>query len=76
MVEINKDSLENALSSGSVEKKPQISKEQEIGYHQGALTTLVNERNELIKMIQNVEAVMQAHIKRLSELGVKIEKKK
>ncbi len=92
MVEINKDSLENALSSGKKEQparpsvskgheqssspvSPQVTKEQEIGHHQGALTTLVNERNELIKMIQNVEVVMQAHIKRLEELGVKIEKK-
>jgi len=81
MVEINKDSLENALSSGSSEKKeqpqmPSVSKEQEIGHHQGALTTLLNERNELVKIIQNVEAVMQAHIKRLEELGVRIETKK
>ena len=80
-MEINKDSLENALSSGDkkIEEKPQmpqVSKEQEIGHHQGALTTLINERNELIKMIQNVEAVMQAHIKRLEELGVKIQSQK
>ena len=57
------------------EKKdlPKISKEQEIGHHQGALSTLVNERNELFKMLQNVEVVMQAHLKRLEELGVKIQ---
>jgi hypothetical protein len=79
-MEINNDSLENALSSGNVEKhhadEPKISREQEIGHHQGALTTLINERNELIKMIQNVEVVMQAHIKRLEELGVKIKMQK
>jgi hypothetical protein len=83
MMDINKEGLENALSSGSSEKErpqtpevPQVSKEQEIGHHQGALSTLLNERNELVKMIQNVEVVMQAHIKRLEELGVKIEQKK
>lgn len=82
-MEINKDSLENALSSANSEKKeetkpqmPQVSKEQEIGHHQGALSTLLNERNELVKMIQNVEVVMQAHIKRLEELGVKIQQQK
>lgn len=95
-MEINNDSLENALNSTNVEKKeqpvmPQVSKgheqssspvssqvpkEQEIGHHQGALSTLLNERNELVKMIQNVEVVMQAHIKRLEELGIKIEQRK
>lgn len=75
MVEINKENLEGALDREEqpVQKMP---KETEIGFHQGALNTLVNERNELFKMIQNVEAVMQAHLKRLEELGVKIEKKK
>jgi hypothetical protein len=53
-----------------------MSKEEEIGYHKGAITTLINERNELIKMVQAVEAIMQAHLKRLEELGVKIQKGK
>ena len=68
MVEIKKDDLENALNK----KEPEISKDMEIGFHQGALNTLVNERNELFRMIQQVEHVMQAHIKRLEELGIKI----
>jgi len=80
---LDKDSLEKALSSTkqeSVEKaetktetQPQISKEEEIGFHKGSLNTLAAERNELVKMIQNIEAIMQAHLKRLEELGVKIE---
>jgi hypothetical protein len=69
MVEIKKDNLEKALKN---DKKPEVPKETEIGFHQGALNTLINERNELIKMIQQVEIVMQAHMKRLEELGVKI----
>jgi uncharacterized protein YqgV (UPF0045/DUF77 family) len=72
MAEINKDNLEKALSSEEQPQAPPMSKEMEIGFHQGALNTLINERNELFKMIQNVEAVMQAHMKRLEELGVKI----
>ena len=59
----------------SNKETPNISKEEEIGYHKGALTTLINERNELIKMAQMVESIMQAHMKRLEELGVKIQKK-
>ena len=76
---INKDNLEKALTSSggeNVDAKPQMPKEMEIGFHQGALNTLVNERNELIRMAQNVEAVMQAHLKRLEELGVKVQKGK
>ncbi|MFH1290586.1 MAG: hypothetical protein ABIH92_04210 [Nanoarchaeota archaeon] len=53
-----------------------MSKEEEIGFHKGALNTLVNERNELVKMAQVVEQIMQAHVKRLEELGVKFEGKK
>ena len=55
-------------------KAPQMPREMEIGFHQGALNTLVKERNELVKIIMQVEQVMQAHIKRLEDLGVKIQK--
>jgi len=51
----------------------EVSKQEEIGFHKGALNTLVGERNELIKMVQAVESIMQAHLKKLEELGVKIE---
>jgi len=75
MVEINEnsDNLEKALDNH--EETPKISKEEEVGFHKGALNTLVNERNELIKMIQNIESIMQAHMKRLEELGIKINQK-
>jgi len=62
----NNDSLERALNSSKAstpqrkqtnEKMPQMSREEEIGFHKGALNTLVNERN----------------LKRLEELGVKIQ---
>ena len=73
-MEINKDNLEKALDKK--DEAVSMPKETEIGFHQGALNTLVAERNELFKMIQNVEGVMQAHIKRLEELGIKIQQKK
>ena len=69
---INKDNLEKALDKKEERKIPEMSKEMEIGFHQGSLNTLLNERNELIRIIQSVEAVMQAHLKRLEELGVRI----
>lgn len=74
-IKTNKDGLENALNNEKSEE-PKVSKDMEIGFHQGALNTLVNERNEMVRMIQQIEQVMQAHIKRLEELGVRIEKKK
>jgi len=73
MVKVNKDNLEKAFDK---KEAPAMPKETEIGFHQGALNTLVNERAELFKMIQNIEAIMQAHLKRLGELGVKVQQKK
>ena len=81
---IDKENLEKAVSNlnentetsgDSKEPRIEMSKEEETGFHKGALNTLVAERNELIKMAQTVESVMQAHLKRLKELGVKIESK-
>ncbi len=76
MEKINSDNLEKALSNDEKKENAMMTKEQEIAFHQGALNTLVNERNELFKMIQNVEIIMQAHLKQLEELGVKIKKNK
>ncbi|MFH1521405.1 MAG: hypothetical protein ABIF18_00440 [archaeon] len=74
------DNLESAINSAKnpdtkapeENKAPEMSQEQEIGFHKGALNTLVAERTELVKMVGNVEAIMQAHIKRLKDLGVDI----
>jgi hypothetical protein len=75
------DDLESAINSAKKESMPEAAKEaeapkmsseQEIGFHKGALNTLIAERNELVKMVGNVEAIMQAHISRLKELGVDI----
>ncbi len=71
MAKVNKENLEKVFDK---KESPKMSKETEIGFHQGALNTLINERNELIKMVQNVESLMQAHLKRLEELGIKIKK--
>ena len=78
-MKIDPTNLERALANSGkpknkkTEQMPQMNREQEIAFHQGCLNTLVNERNELIKMIGNVEMVMQAHLKRLEELGVKMQ---
>lgn len=51
----------------------QYSKDEQIGFHKGALTTLAKEREEMVKIIGIVEQLMQAHLKALEDLGVKLQ---
>ena len=51
----------------------EMSNEERIGFHKGALQTLVGERNELLKVVQVAESLMQAHIQELDKLGVKFD---
>ncbi len=51
----------------------QISKEEQIGIHKGSLSTLAKEREELARMINIVEQLMQMHLGALKELGVDLE---
>ena len=56
------------------EQTKKTSKDEQIGFHKGSLTTLAKERQELVKMIQIVEQLMQMHVKSLKDLGVDLEK--
>jgi len=49
-------------------------KEEQIGFHKGALSTLAKERQELLRMITIVDQLIQAHLKALKDLGVDLEK--
>ncbi len=53
-----------------------MSKEERIGYHKGSINTLVGERTELLKIVQVTESLINAHIKELEGLGVKIPREK
>jgi len=53
--------------------KEQISKEEQIGFHKGALTTLAKEREEMIRILSIVEQLMQMHIKSLKDMGVDLQ---
>lgn len=55
-------------------KKAEGSKDEQIGFHKGALSTLVKERQEMFKILQIVEQLMQMHISALKELGIDLEK--
>jgi len=54
------------------EQPPPLSKEEQIGYHKGAISTLVAERNELVRLVSITEQLVQAHVKELEKLGVKL----
>jgi hypothetical protein len=49
------------------------SKDEQIGFHKGSLTTLAKEREEFMKVLGIVEQLMQMHIKALKDLGVDLE---
>lgn len=50
------------------------SREEQIGFHKGALSTLAKERQELARILQIVEQLMQMHVAALNELGVDLQK--
>ncbi len=50
------------------------SKDEQIGFHKGALTTLAKEREEMSRVLSIVEQLMQMHVKALKDLGVDLAK--
>ena len=46
------------------------SKDEQVGFHKGSIATLSKEREELLRIVQIVEQLMQMHIKELKTLGV------
>ena len=49
-----------------------VSRDEQVGYHKGALTTLAKEREEMMKILNIIEQLMQMHLKSLKDLGVEI----
>jgi len=49
-----------------------ISRDEEIGYHKGAINTLLAERNELLRIATITESLIKAHMQELEKLGIKI----
>ncbi len=49
-------------------------KDEQVGFHKGALSTLAKEREEMGKILSIVEQLMQMHIKALKDLGVDLVK--
>lgn len=55
-------------------EEQQMSKEEQIGFHKGSLSTLAKEREELARILGIVEQLMQMHVNGLKEMGVDLEK--
>jgi hypothetical protein len=43
-----------------------MAKDEEIGFHKGAITTLLKERQEMIRLISIIDALLKAHSDRKS----------
>ena len=50
-----------------------INKEEQIGIHKGALSILVMEQQEFVKLLQIVQQQIDAHIKALKDLGIDLQ---
>ena len=50
-----------------------MSRDEQVGFHKGSLSTLAKERQELVRILQIVEQLMQMHLSNLKELGVDLE---
>ena len=55
-------------------KEEKQSKEEQVGFHKGSLSTLAKERQEMLRILGIIEQLMQMHIGALKELGVDIQK--
>jgi hypothetical protein len=53
-----------------------MDKDELIGYHKGSINTLLAERQELLRIVQVTENLIQAHATELEKLGVNLSEKK
>jgi len=58
----------------AAKKNETQSKDEQIGFHKGSLSTLAKEREELGRILGIIEQLMQMHIGALKDLGVDIAK--
>ena len=49
-----------------------VNKDEQVGFHKGAINTLMAERNELLRIVNVTESLINAHISELEKLGVKM----
>ena len=54
-------------------EQPQMSKDEQIGFHKGSISVLAKEREEMMKIASITDQLIQMHSKALAELGVKMD---
>ena len=52
--------------------EPQASRDEQVGYHKGSITTLSKERQELARILSIVDQLLAMHLAELKKLGVDI----
>lgn len=62
-----------AILEEKMKMEKEQNKQEQIGFHKGALATLSKENQELIRLVKVTEELIKAHIKALKELGIDIE---
>ena len=62
--------MNKTYAQGDTMVEENMNKDEQIGFHKGSLSTLAKERQELAKIVNIVEQLMQMHVKSLQELGV------
>ena len=63
-----------AAKQAASKSTSKTSKDEQIGFHKGSLSTLAKEREEMARILGIVEQLMQMHIAALKELGVDLTK--
>lgn len=53
---------------------PKMNRDEQIGYHKGALESLIKERQELYRLISIVDQLIKLHFASLQKMGVKLTK--
>ncbi len=61
------------MAEDKAKPEENMSKEEQVGFHKGALSTLAKEREELSRILNIVEQLMQMHVKSLKEHGVDLQ---
>ncbi|MDD5181660.1 MAG: hypothetical protein PHC66_00645 [Candidatus Nanoarchaeia archaeon] len=56
------------------DKMTVMKKEEQIGFHKGAINTLLKERQEMVRIITVIDQLLKAHASGLQQLGIKIGK--
>jgi hypothetical protein len=67
---LTKTLINTILLLGYMAKKEAKVDSEKVGFHKGSLATLSKEREELMRILQIVEQLMQMHVKELKTLGV------